>query len=98
MRDAPALGGWKEYFYRRAKDNEFKRLRSHQTTSMNLFSDSMQSMEKLLRKSKKVKRGATLEEAETDGAWLTVYARIARRSRDDKDLGVSRYPYELSRA
>jgi hypothetical protein len=52
-------------------------------------------MEELLRKSKTVKRGATLEEAEIDGAWLTAYARIARRCRDDKDLSVSRYPYEL---
>jgi hypothetical protein len=63
---------------------------------MNLFSDSIQSMEELLRKSKKVKRGATLEEAEIDGAWLTAYAKIAGRCRDDKDLGVSRYPYELA--
>jgi hypothetical protein len=63
---------------------------------MNLFSDSIQSMEDLLRKSKKVKRGATLEEAEIDGALLTAYAKIARRCRDDKDLGVSRYPYELA--
>jgi hypothetical protein len=45
-----------------------------------------------------MKRGATLEEADIDGAWLTVYARIARRCRDDKDLGVSRYPYELAAA
>jgi hypothetical protein len=53
-------------------------------------------MEELLRKSKKVKRGATLEEAEIDGAWLTAYAKIAMRCRDDKDLSVSRYPYELA--
>jgi hypothetical protein len=63
---------------------------------MNLFSDGIQSMEELLRKSKKVKRGATWEEAEIDGAWLTAYAKIARRCRDDKDLGVSRYPHELA--
>jgi hypothetical protein len=30
-----------------------------------------------------------LEEAKIDGAWLTAYAKIARRCRDDKDLGVS---------
>jgi hypothetical protein len=52
-------------------------------------------MEELLRKLKKAKCGATLEEAEIDGAWLKTYAKIARRCRDDKDLGVSRYPYEL---
>jgi hypothetical protein len=62
---------------------------------MNLFSDSILSMEELLRKSKKVKREATLEEAEIDGAWLTAYAKIFR-CRDDKDLGASRYPYELA--
>jgi hypothetical protein len=65
---------------------------------MNLFSNSSQAMEELLRKSKKVKRGATLEEAEIDGASLTAYARIARRCRDDMDRGVSRLPYELTRA
>jgi hypothetical protein len=53
-------------------------------------------MKEVLRKTKKVKRGATLEEADVDGAWLTAYARIARRCRDDKDMGVTRYPYELA--
>jgi hypothetical protein len=53
-------------------------------------------MQEPLRKSKKVKRGATLEETDIDGAWLKAHARIARRCRDDKDLGVSRYPYEVA--
>jgi hypothetical protein len=39
--------------------------------NMNLFSDSAQRMEELKTKSKKVRRGATLEEAEIDGSWLT---------------------------
>jgi hypothetical protein len=43
-----------------------------------------------------VKCGATLKEADVDGAWLTAYARNARRCRDDKDMGVTRYPYELA--
>jgi hypothetical protein len=43
---------------------------------MNLFSDSIQSMEELLRKSKKVKCSATLEEADIAGVWLTAYTRI----------------------
>jgi hypothetical protein len=63
--------------------------------NMNLFSDSIKSMKKLLRKSMKVIRGATLQKAEINGAWLTAYVRIAWRCRDDKDLDVSRYPYEL---
>jgi hypothetical protein len=43
-----------------------------------------------------VKRGATLEKAEIDGAWLTAYEQIASRCRDDKDLVVSRYLYEVA--
>jgi hypothetical protein len=63
---------------------------------MNLFSDSLQLLEELLRKSMKVKRKATLGEADMDSAWLTEFALIARRCRDDKILGTSRYPYKLS--
>jgi hypothetical protein len=62
---------------------------------MALFSDSVPRMGELISKSKKVRRGATLEEAEIDDSWLTTYATIARRCHDDKYLGVSRYPYEL---
>jgi hypothetical protein len=43
----------------------------------------------------KVRRGATIEEAAIEGSWLKTSATIARRCRDDKDHGVSRYPYEL---
>jgi hypothetical protein len=53
-------------------------------------------MQELLGKSKKVKRGSTLEDAGIDGAWLTAYARITKRCRDDKDLGFSRYSCELA--
>jgi hypothetical protein len=41
-----------------------------------------------------VKRGATLEEEDIDGSSLTAYARIAKRCRDDKELGITCYPYE----
>jgi hypothetical protein len=53
-------------------------------------------MKEFLRKTKKVKRGTTLKEADVNGAWLTAYARIARRWRDDKDMGVTRYSDELA--
>jgi hypothetical protein len=53
-------------------------------------------MKEFLRKTKKVKRGTTLKEADVDGAWLAAYARIARRCRNDKDMGVTRYSYELA--
>jgi hypothetical protein len=62
---------------------------------MVLFSGSVQRMEELIRNSKKVRRGAKLEEAEIDGSWLTTCATISGRCRDDKDLGVSRDQYEL---
>jgi hypothetical protein len=45
---------------------------------------------------KKKKRGTTLKEADVDGAWLTAYARVDRRFRGDKDMGVTRYSYELA--
>jgi hypothetical protein len=63
-----------------------KRLPSRPTNMSNLFSDSIEEMKKLLVKVKKVKKGSTLEE---------VCAQIARRCRDDRDFGVTRYPYEL---
>jgi hypothetical protein len=40
-------------------------------------SESVQSLEELLCKVKKVKRGSTLEEVGIDGSWLTASARIA---------------------
>jgi hypothetical protein len=52
----------------------------------NLFSDSIDEMEKLLVKAKKVKEGSTLE-AGVEGASLTVYAQISRRCRDLKVTG-----------
>jgi hypothetical protein len=35
----------------------------------NLFSDSIDEMEKLLVEAKKVKKGSTLEEAGVEGVW-----------------------------
>jgi hypothetical protein len=35
-----------------------------------------------------------MEEADIGYEWMAVYATIARRCRDDKDFGFSRYPYE----
>jgi hypothetical protein len=61
----------------------------------NLLSNSIEEMEKLLVKAKKVKKGSTLEDAVVEGAWLTAYAQITRRCRDDRDSGVTRYLYEL---
>jgi hypothetical protein len=53
-------------------------------------------MKEFLRKTKNVKRGTILKEADVDSAWLAAYARIARRCRDDNDMGVTRYSCELA--
>jgi hypothetical protein len=58
-------------------------------------SNSTDIMNELLRKAKKVRKGAPLADAEIDEAWLTTYVAIARRCCVDRDSGVSRYPYEL---
>jgi hypothetical protein len=53
-------------------------------------------MKEFLCTTKKVKRETTLKEADFDGAWLTAYAQIARKCRDDKYIGITRYSCELA--
>lgn len=62
--------------------------------TMSIFAGNVDQMEGLLAKAKKVSKGSTLAEAKIDSAWLVAYAQIARRCRDDKEFGLSRYPYE----
>lgn len=57
----------------------------------------MSKAKDLLKKAQKVSKGESLEEAEIDYEWLTGYAQIAQRTRDDKDFGINRYPYEKAR-
>jgi hypothetical protein len=42
------------------------------------LSNRTEILNELLRKAKKVRKGASLAEAEIDAAWLTTYAAIAR--------------------
>ena len=58
------------------------------------FADSVVLVDTLLRKAKLVSKGKTLEEAGIELGWMTTYGQIARRCRDDKDFGLTRYPYE----
>lgn len=58
------------------------------------FKDSLETVEDLLKKAKKVSKGESLEEAEIEVDWMTTYATIVRRCRDEKEFGLSRYPYE----
>ena len=48
----------------------------------------------LLTKAKEVAKGKSLAEAGIDVKWVLSYGVIARRCRDDKDFGVTPYPYE----
>ena len=61
---------------------------------MAAFKGSHATVPKLLSKSKKVAGGASLEEAEIELEWMTTYATIARRYRDEREVGLSWYPYE----
>ena len=41
-----------------------------------------------------VRKGKTLAEAEIGPTWLPFYGLIARRCRDEKDFGITLYPFE----
>lgn len=58
------------------------------------FTNCAEEIEEFLVKAKKVSKGENPTSAGIESIWLTTYASKARRCRDDKDLGLSRYPYE----
>jgi hypothetical protein len=60
------------------------------------FSGCTGKVENALRAGKKVAKGAELSEAGFDREMLATYGSIARRCRDDRELGLSRYPYEAA--
>lgn len=62
--------------------------------STNLFQESQTQFAKLIAAAKKIGKGADPEEAGFEGAYLMAYGAIARRCRDNRELGLSRYPYE----
>jgi hypothetical protein len=96
-REHPAIGRWKAYTYSWPKDTRSNGYEALVQFSIYLLLVSIELIEELLQMSRKVKREATLQEADIDVFWLTAYARIARRSRNDMYQGVSRYPYEIVR-
>lgn len=53
-------------------------------------------VEELLVKARLVGKGKTASEAGIEPAWLRSYGAVARRCRDDQELGVSRYPFQLA--
>jgi hypothetical protein len=59
-------------------------------------SGSCDKVEEPLRAGKKVAKGAELGDAGFDRALLVTYGMIARRCRDDREPGLSRYPYEAA--
>jgi hypothetical protein len=90
----PGLTPVEGTFLQAAKRQRGQRAAKPSNTSAFPYSltyDSVQLIiEQLIGKYKKVRRGATLEEAEIDPSWLNTYATISRHCRDDMDLGISR--------
>ena len=58
------------------------------------FAASVQNVDELLVKAKFVAKGNIMQEANIDLAWMRGYGSIARRARDDREFGLTRYPYE----
>lgn len=61
---------------------------------MATFNNSLSTVDELIVKAKEVTKGKSLAEAGIELEWMRSYGRIARRCRDDKDFGLTRYPYE----
>lgn len=61
---------------------------------MAALKDTVKEVEEFLAKSKKFVKGITIAEAGIDAKVVRVYAKIARRCRDDKQLGLTDHPYE----
>ena len=64
----------------------------------NPFIKSAEEVDKLLEKARKVAKGSSLADADIEPAWMHVYAQIAHRARDDREFGLTRYPYEAGPA
>lgn len=61
---------------------------------MSSLASSVELAEELLKKAKDVGKGKSLSESGIDAEWIRFYAHISRRCRDDRECGLSRYPYE----
>ena len=60
----------------------------------NPFVTSTALFREVLVKAAEIGRGKSLEEAGLDPKWLRSYGLVARRCRDDKEFGVTHYPFE----
>ena len=56
---------------------------------MALFATSIKDAEDLISKSKKLANGDSLDQAGIGYSWMSSYATIALRCRDDKEFGLS---------
>jgi hypothetical protein len=63
---------------------------------MEHFKERSEKVEKLLVKFRKVAAGESFGDAGLDLSLIEAYGRIARRVRDDRELGLLRYPYEAA--
>ena len=58
---------------------------------MAYFAASVQMVDELLVKAKAVAKGKTMQEANIDLTWMRAYGSIARRARNDREVGLTRY-------
>ena len=63
-------------------------------TTVSGFSTSGKKMEELWSKANLIAKVKTLEEAEIDSEWLKTYGQEPRWCRDDRELRLTRWPYE----
>lgn len=63
---------------------------------MDYLKNNTLEVDEFLVKAKKVAKGSTISEAAIDSLVIRVYAKVARRCRDDKDLGLTNQPCESS--
>lgn len=58
------------------------------------FINRAEEVDKLLEKARNVAKGSSLADADIESTWMHAYAQIARRARDNREFGFSRYPCE----
>lgn len=63
-------------------------------TSLEKLWNTRTVVEKVLLKAKKTRKRKKITKVGIEPEWLSAYGVVARITRDDKDLELSRYPYE----
>ena len=69
-------------------------MRTQLSNIMALFANNRKLVQELLDRAREVSKGKTISEVGINPSYIAAYGAIARRCRDDKDFGVTPYPYE----